>query len=43
MQHVAVAYGLIFIVVVGYLINLYRRMQAVKREQAMFESKDQER
>jgi hypothetical protein len=42
MQHVAIAYGLIFAVILGYGVNLWRRMQAVKREQALLESKNRE-
>ena len=42
MQHVAIAYFLIFAVILGYGANLWRRMQAVKREQVLLESKNRE-
>ncbi len=40
MEYVAIAYGLIFVVVLGYIINLRQRMQAVQRERNLIESKD---
>jgi len=42
MVYLAIAYTLIFIVVIGYALNLYQRMQAVKHERARYESKDRE-
>jgi CcmD family protein len=41
MEYVAIAYVLIFLVVVGYIFNLRQRMQAVQRERDLIESKDQ--
>lgn len=38
MEYVAVAYVLIFVVVVGYIVNLRQRMQAVERERQRIEN-----
>ncbi|MBI5035122.1 MAG: heme exporter protein CcmD [Chloroflexi bacterium] len=42
MEYVTIAYGLIFVVILGYSANLWRRMQAIKREQALLEAKNRE-
>jgi len=40
MEYTAIAYGLIFAVVVGYMIHLRQRLQAVQRERNRIESKE---
>ena len=40
MEYVAIAYVLIFLVIIGYIFNVRQRTRAVKRERAVYESKD---
>lgn len=40
MEFVAVAYGLIAMVLIGYALNLRARIVAVERRRARFESRD---
>ncbi len=41
MEYLAVAYFLIAVVIIGYIVSLRRRWQAVQRERALYESKDE--
>lgn len=38
MEYLAIAYGLIAVVLIGYAISLRRRAQAVERERARLET-----
>ncbi len=38
MEYLAMAYALIAIVLIGYAVNLRRRMAAVERERALIEA-----
>jgi Flp pilus assembly pilin Flp len=38
MEYVAMAYALIAVVLIGYIVNLWRRMQAVERERESIEA-----
>ncbi len=40
MEYLAIAYGLIGVVVAGYAVSLWRRMQAVRRERELLETKN---
>ncbi len=40
MEYLTIAYGLIAVVLIAYSIHLWQRMQAVKRERARIESKE---
>ncbi len=40
MEYLAIAYGLIGVVLLGYALNLGRRMQAVRRERELLETKN---
>jgi hypothetical protein len=40
MEYMAIAYALIAVVVIGYVISLRQRWQAVKRERDLLESKN---
>jgi len=40
MEYLAIAYVLIAVVLIGYFVNLRQRMQAVERERALIESKN---
>lgn len=40
MEYLVIAYTLIAVVLIGYAVNLRSRMQAVERERARLESKD---
>lgn len=40
MEYLAIAYGLIAVVLIGYALSLRQRWQAIQRERALFESKD---
>jgi CcmD family protein len=40
MEYLAIAYALIAVVLVGYVVNLRQRMQAVERERGLIESKN---
>lgn len=39
MEYLSIAYALIAIVLIGYAINLQRRMTAIERERASIEAK----
>lgn len=41
MEYLAIAYGLIAVVLIGYAFSVRRRMNAVQRERALLESKNQ--
>ena len=40
MEYMAIAYTLIAIVLIGYTVVLWKRMQAVESERARLEAKD---
>jgi hypothetical protein len=40
MEYLMIAYGLIAVVLIGYVLSLRQRWQAIQRERARFESKD---
>ncbi len=40
MEYLAIAYALIAVVLVGYVLSLRQRMEAIKRERALIESKE---
>jgi hypothetical protein len=40
MEYLAIAYALIAVVVIGYVISLRQRWQQVKRERDLLESKN---
>ncbi len=40
MEYLAIAYALIAVVVIGYVLSLHQRMKAVERERALIESKE---
>lgn len=40
MEYLTIAYGLIAVVVIAYSLSLRQRMQAVKRERTLIESKE---
>ncbi len=40
MEYLAIAYALIAVVLVGYVLSLRQRMEAIKRERARLESKE---
>ena len=39
MEYLAIAYALIAVVLIGYVVNLRQRMKAVARERALIEAK----
>jgi hypothetical protein len=39
MEYLAIAYALIAVVLIGYVVNLRQRTAAVERERALVESK----
>ena len=39
MEYLAIAYALIVVVLIGYVVNLRQRWQAVERERALIETK----
>lgn len=41
MEYLAMAYALIAVVLIGYAVNLRQRWQAVERERALMESKNE--
>ena len=40
MEYLAIAYVLIAVVLIGYFVNLRQRMQAVERERALIEARN---
>ena len=40
MDYLAIAYGLIAVVLIGYAVSLWQRLHAVKSEQARLETRD---
>jgi|GEM_PF-2470416 hypothetical protein len=41
MEYLAIAYGLIAVVLIGYAFSIRQRMSAAQRERAVLESKNQ--
>jgi len=40
MENLIAAYALIAVVLIGYSVNLWRRMNAIERERQLYESKN---
>jgi len=40
MEYLAIAYGLIAVVLIGYVVSVRRRSQAVQRERELLETKN---
>lgn len=40
MDYLAIAYGLIAVVLIGYVVSVWRRSQAVHRERDLLETKN---